>query len=69
MTKQEYEMLQKRLTKKLCLNPYRPGSSAKYKEGYREGILADKSILHEFYQDYPPGNFGEDGNRKEGSKC
>lgn len=59
MTKQEYQMLQKRLTNKLCCNPYRPGSSAKYKEGYREGILAAKSILHEFHQDYPPSTFEE----------
>ena len=52
-------MLQKRLTNKLCHSPYRPGSSAKYKEGYREGILAAKSILHEFHQDYPPSTFEE----------
>lgn len=60
MTEREYQMLQKRLTNKLCYSPYHPGSSAKYKEGYREGILAAKSILHEFHQDYPPGDFGDE---------
>lgn len=60
MTEREYQMLQKRLTNKLCHGPYHPGSSAKYKEGYREGILAAKSILHEFHQDYPPGDFGDE---------
>lgn len=55
MTEQEYKMLQKRLTNKLCHSPYGPASSSKYKEGYREGILAAKSVLHGFYQE-----FGED---------
>lgn len=60
MTELEYKMLQKRLTNKLCHSPYGPASSSKYKEGYREGILVAKSILHEFFQDYPPGDFGDE---------
>lgn len=55
MTEQEYQMLQKRLTNKLCHSPYGPASSSKYKEGYREGLRTAKSVLHGFYQE-----FGED---------
>lgn len=60
MTKQEYEMLQKRLTKKLCLNPYGTIRSPKYGDAYREGLREAKSILHGFYQE-----FGEDTEEKQ----
>ena len=64
MTEHEYKMLQKRLTNKLCHNPYRTSGDDgltlhNYAECYRDGIMAAKSILHSFYQDYPPSTFEE----------
>lgn len=48
MNPREYEILQDRLTKKLQYNPYKYGMIKK-RDGYKEGILVAKSILHEFY--------------------
>jgi len=50
MTREEYDALQERLTKKAENNPYRRNSGYKRESCYKEGILAAKSILHEFYQ-------------------
>lgn len=50
MTKHEYEYLQERLSKKLHSNPY--GFSPKREEGYKDGILAAKSILKSVYREY-----------------
>lgn len=50
MTREEYDTLQERLTKKAENNPYRLNSGYKRESSYKEGILAAKSILHEFYR-------------------
>lgn len=50
MTKREYEYLQERLSKKLHSKPY--GFSPKREEGYKDGILAAKSILKSVYREY-----------------
>lgn len=60
MTKQEYEMLQKRLTNKLCRNPYGTIRGSKYGDAYCEGLREAKSVLHGFYQE-----FGEDTEEKQ----
>ncbi|UWF81912.1 MAG: hypothetical protein [Bacteriophage sp.] len=46
MTAWEYDALQALLTRKAQNNPH----SGKRAEGYMDGILAAKSILHAFYQ-------------------
>lgn len=46
MTAWEYDALQALLTRKTQNNPH----SGKRAEGYMDGILAAKSILHAFYQ-------------------
>jgi hypothetical protein len=50
MEQWEYEALQDALTKKSENNPYGRTGNFKREDGYKEGILAAKSILHEFYQ-------------------
>ena len=50
MTRQEYEYLQERLSKKLHAGY--PDFSPKREEGYKEGILAAKSILKSVYHEY-----------------
>lgn len=49
MTRYEYEDLQARLSKKLHTKPY---DSPKREEGYKDGILAAKSILKSVYREY-----------------
>ena len=50
MTKQEYEYIQDRFTKKLYDNIYRNSACLnKEKAYYREGILACKIILSEIF--------------------
>ena len=49
MTKWQYEMLQDLLTRKAENNPYGRSGNFKYEEGYKQGILAAKSILSDFY--------------------
>lgn len=46
----EYEQLQSELTKKIQNNPYGRTANFKREDGYKEGILAAKSILHNFYK-------------------
>lgn len=53
-------MLQKRLTNKLCCNPYGTIRGSKYGDAYREGLRKAKSVLHGFYQE-----FGEDTEEKQ----
>ena len=60
MTKQEYQMLQKRLTNTLCCNPYGTIRGSKYGDAYREGLREAKSVLQGFYQE-----FGEDTEEKQ----
>lgn len=60
MTKQEYEMLQKRLTNKLCHNSYGTIRGPKCGDAYREGLREAKSVLHGFYQE-----FGEDTEEEQ----
>ncbi len=57
----EYEALQAALTKKSENNPYGRTGNFKREDGYKEGILAAKSILHSFYQRQSQG--------KEESQC
>lgn len=45
-----YEQLQSELTKKMQNNPYGRTANFKREDGYKEGILAAKSILHNFYK-------------------
>lgn len=45
----EYDLLQKQLTSKLEKAPYDYPNS-KYKEGYKQGLLAAKSIVSQFYK-------------------
>lgn len=49
MTKQEYEYIQDRFTKKLYDNIYRNSACYNKDEAYREGVLACKSILSEIF--------------------
>lgn len=49
MEKWQYEMLQEQLSHKMRDNPYGKNGNFKYEEGYKEGILAAKSILASFY--------------------
>lgn len=42
--------LQSELTKKMQNNPYGRTANFKREDGYKEGILAAKSILHNFYK-------------------
>ena len=49
MTNWQYEMLQDLLTRKAENNPYGRSGNFKYEEGYKQGILAAKSILSDFY--------------------
>lgn len=55
MNQHEYETLQARLSAKAANNPYRYNSGYKREACYKEGILAAKSILHEFYQKQADG--------------
>ena len=50
MNQIEYDVLQDRLSSKVENNPYRRTGNSKRASGYKEGILAAKSILHKFYQ-------------------
>lgn len=50
MTQWEYKSLQDALTKKSENNPYRFTGNFKREDGYKEGILDAKSILHSFYK-------------------
>lgn len=50
MKQWEYEALQDALTKKSENTPYGRTGNFKREDGYKEGILAAKSILHSFYQ-------------------
>lgn len=50
MKQWEYEALQAALTKKFENNPYGRTGNFKREDGYKEGILVAKSILHSFYQ-------------------
>lgn len=50
MKQWEYEALQDALTKKSENNPYGRTGNFKREDGYKEGILAAKSILHSFYE-------------------
>lgn len=50
MKQWEYEQLQSELTKKIQNNPYGRTANFKCEDGYKEGILAAKSILHNFYK-------------------
>lgn len=50
MDRCEYEYLQKRLSRKMRNNPYGRTGNFKREDGYKEGILAAKSILSEYYR-------------------
>lgn len=50
MKEWEYSHLQNRLSKKLKDNPYSRTGCSKYETGYKEGILAAKSILSDFHK-------------------
>lgn len=50
MKQWEYEQLQSELTKKMQNNPYGRTANYKREDGYKEGILAAKIILHNFYK-------------------
>lgn len=52
MEKWQYQMLQDQLTRKAKNNPCGKSGSFKREEGYKEGILAAKSILSDFYHRY-----------------
>lgn len=52
MDRWQYKMLQDQLSKNAKNNPYRKNGSFKYEEGYKQGILASKSILSDFYHRY-----------------
>lgn len=52
MEKWQYEMLQDQLIRKAKDNPYGKNGNYKYEEGYKQGILAAKSILSDFYHRY-----------------
>ena len=52
MERDQYEKLQEQLSEKLKNNPYGKNGNFKYKEGYKQGILAAKSILSDFYHRY-----------------
>ena len=58
MTRREYEDLQERLSKKLHQAHY--DFSPKREEGYKDGILAAKSILKSVYHQY---------EQTEGEQC
>ena len=49
MDRCEYEYLQERLSRKMHNNPYGRTGNFKREDGYKEGILAAKSILSEYY--------------------
>lgn len=49
MTEAEYWEIQKRLTKKIENNPYERFGGYRREESYKEGILAAKSILSDYY--------------------
>lgn len=49
MHESEYRLLQDELSNKIKHNPYRSKGLAKYEEGYKNGILAAKSILHSYF--------------------
>lgn len=49
MTKQEYEYIQDRFTKKLYDSIYRNSVGYNKEEAYREGVLACKSVLSEIF--------------------
>lgn len=53
MKQWEYEALQAALTKKYENNSYTLNGNFKRESGYKEGILAAKSVLHSFYQRQP----------------
>lgn len=50
MKQWEYEALQAALTKKYENNSYGCTGHYKRESGYKEGILAAKSVLHSFYE-------------------
>lgn len=50
MKQWEYEQLQSELTKKMQNNTYGRTANFKREDGYKEGILSAKSILHNFYK-------------------
>lgn len=50
MTQFEYEVLQERLTRKIENNPYKRTGCTKYETGYKEGVLAAKSILSDYFK-------------------
>lgn len=50
MKQWEYEALQAALTKKYENNSYTLNGNFKRASGYKEGILAAKSVLHSFYE-------------------
>lgn len=49
MTEKSYKYLQERLSNKAENNPYKRTGCTNYEAGYKEGVLAAKSILAEFY--------------------
>jgi|WetSurMetagenome_2_1015567.scaffolds.fasta_scaffold63573_7 hypothetical protein len=49
MTKSEYQNLQVELSYKIDSLKY-TGANTRYNEGYKDGILVAKSILHSFYK-------------------
>lgn len=49
MTRWQYEDLQEQLSRKMRDNPYGKNGNYKYEEGYKQGILAAKSVLSNFY--------------------
>lgn len=49
MEKWQYEMLHDQFSRKAENNPYGKNGNFKYEEGYKQGILAAKSILSDFY--------------------
>ena len=52
MTRRQYEDLQEQLSRKMRDNPYGKNGSYKYEEGYKQGILAAKNVLSNFYHQF-----------------
>lgn len=52
MDRREYEQLQERLSRKMHNNPYSRTGNYKREDGYKEGIMAAKSILSSWYHEH-----------------
>lgn len=60
MKDSEYQALQERLTNKMNNNPYATSCTFNYASGYKEGVLAAKSILSDYHRTHPEANEQEE---------